>query len=383
MVDIESGRVVDMVYTRESAEVAEWLKTYPNIRVVSRDGSTLYAKAISTAHPDAIQVSDRFHLVKGLTEAAGQYIRRIIASRIRVESDTGSQSGGYWNKPLLRGTDLPERLHNATTEKRAIAIEKVRELAAQGFDLNRITKETGHCRKIIKRYLDEGFSAEYREYGVNRASKLKAYTATIDEMLAKQKKFREIEATIRSLGYTGAASTIRMYASRERRHNQTAHDEAVTNTEVIERKWLLKLLYNPIEKAKGITESQLGKVLSDYPALAAIYNVVRTFKEIMFGKRVGDLEVWIESAKALGMEEINSFVNGMSRDLEAIKNAIRFEYNNGLAEGSINKIKLYKRIMYGRNSFELLRCIVKPLEKSTGEHVAKNRNQAVFCAVFS
>ena len=30
-------------------------------------------------------------------------------------------------------------------------------------------------------------------------------------------------------------------------------------------------------------------------------------------------------------------------------------YNNGLAEGSVNKIKLIKRIMYGRNSFALLR----------------------------
>jgi len=118
----------------------------------------------------------------------------------------------------------------------------VRELAAQGCDLNRITKETGHCRRTIKRYLNEGLAAEYREYGVNRPSKLKAYTATIDEMLLKHKTFREIEAAIRSLGYSGAASTIRMYATRERRHNQTAHDEAVTNTEVIERKMVAEII---------------------------------------------------------------------------------------------------------------------------------------------
>ncbi len=27
-------------------------------------------------------------------------------------------------------------------------------------------------------------------------------------------------------------------------------------------------------------------------------------------------------------------------------------YNNGLAEGSVNKLKVIKRIMYGRNNFE-------------------------------
>ena len=33
-----------------------------------------------------------------------------------------------------------------------------------------------------------------------------------------------------------------------------------------------------------------------------------------------------------------------------------YKYNNGLAKGSVNKIKLTKRIMYGRNSFELLKA---------------------------
>ena len=32
--------------------------------------------------------------------------------------------------------------------------------------------------------------------------------------------------------------------------------------------------------------------------------------------------------------------------------------NNGLAEGSVNKIKVIKRIMYGRSSFDLLKAKV-------------------------
>ena len=39
-------------------------------------------------------------------------------------------------------------------------------------------------------------------------------------------------------------------------------------------------------------------------------------------------------------------------------NIWRLPYNNGLAEGSVNKIKVIKRIMYGRNSFELLKAKV-------------------------
>lgn len=62
------------------------------------------------------------------------------------------------------------------------------------------------------------------------------------------------------------------------------------------------------------------------------------------------------------IDELNSFANGIRRDITAVKNAILFDYNNGLAEGSVNKLKVVKRIMYGRNSFELLKGKLLRLE---------------------
>ena len=38
------------------------------------------------------------------------------------------------------------------------------------------------------------------------------------------------------------------------------------------------------------------------------------------------------------------------------KSTISYPYNNGLAESSVKKSKLTKRIMYGRSSFALLRA---------------------------
>lgn len=59
---------------------------------------------------------------------------------------------------------------------------------------------------------------------------------------------------------------------------------------------------------------------------------------------------------------MDSFINGIKRDIATVKNAIRLNYNNGLAEGSVNKLKVAKRIMYGRNSFELLKGKLLRLE---------------------
>ncbi len=75
----------------------------------------------------------------------------------------------------------------------------------------------------------------------------------------------------------------------------------------------------------------------------------------MFSKKTDVIEKWMADAEALGVETTNSFVNGIRLDLPAVKNAVELHYNNGLAEGSVNKLKLTKRIMYGRNSFELLK----------------------------
>ena len=55
---------------------------------------------------------------------------------------------------------------------------------------------------------------------------------------------------------------------------------------------------------------------------------------------------------------LKAYVGGLKHDISAVKNAIMFDYNNGLAEGSVTKIKLIKRIMYGRNSFALLKAKV-------------------------
>jgi transposase len=40
-----------------------------------------------------------------------------------------------------------------------------------------------------------------------------------------------------------------------------------------------------------------------------------------------------------------------------------YDYNNGLAEGSVNKLKVIKRIIYGRNSFDMLYNKLLWLEK--------------------
>ena len=61
MINLENHRIVDMIPSRDTNVVCNWLKTFHNIEVISRDGAITYASAATNSHPDVIQITDRFH----------------------------------------------------------------------------------------------------------------------------------------------------------------------------------------------------------------------------------------------------------------------------------------------------------------------------------
>jgi transposase len=130
-----------------------------------------------------------------------------------------------------------------------------------------------------------------------------------------------------------------------------------------ERELLIRLLFKPLDKIKGLDNECLDRVNHQYPWYKALIHIVKEFKRLLLDKDVTRIEQWIHRASDLNIREINSFINGITRAITAVKNAIKYYYNNGLAEGGVNKLKVIKRIMYGRNSFEMLRRKLLLLEK--------------------
>lgn len=67
--DAETGRRLAVLPDREAATLESWLREHGSgVEVVCRDGSATYAEAIRRALPDAVQVSDRWHLWRNLCD---------------------------------------------------------------------------------------------------------------------------------------------------------------------------------------------------------------------------------------------------------------------------------------------------------------------------
>ena len=408
MVDLDNHRIIDMIPSRDTDDVKEWLSKFPNIEVFSRDGAQIYANAAKKANSEMIQVSDRFHIIKGLSESVSKYIirefpARIIIPAVSVNSDEMKQ---LWNtnnrkqriifahdkredglsvneialllhsspKTIQKYLNIDpneiedkviarEAEHLRANEQKQKEVDEARNLAKKGMPIEEIAKQMHHTYKTIQNYLSPDYSVENGHYHVRIPGKLAPYEEEVNQLRSKGMTYPSIHKIITEKSYNGSVAALRMFMQKERIRNEVSkkNSEICSDyqpTEYIQRKSLTQLIYKKIENVKIISKEQYEQVLKTYPILADLYSAINEFNEIIYAKHDEKIDGWLNKIEKFNIPELQTFVNGIKNDIEAVKNGIKMKYNNGLAEGSVNKIKVIKRIMYGRNSFDLLKAKV-------------------------
>lgn len=69
---------------RDSAVLREWLKQHKKIRIVARDRTSAYAKAVSEVLPECVQIADRFHLLQNLMEHLKDIFKNELPAEIFI-----------------------------------------------------------------------------------------------------------------------------------------------------------------------------------------------------------------------------------------------------------------------------------------------------------
>ncbi|MFJ8495947.1 transposase [Streptomyces sp. NPDC094038] len=91
------------------------------------------------------------------------------------------------------------------------------------------------------------------------------------------------------------------------------------------------------------------------PHLDATTHHVRDFADMMRDLRGEKLPAWMDRVLADDLPALHSLVNGMKRDLDAVTAGLSTPWSSGQVEGHVTRVKLLKRMGYGRANLDLLR----------------------------
>lgn len=110
-----------------------------------------------------------------------------------------------------------------------------------------------------------------------------------------------------------------------------------------------------ILKGTPSAQTYLEELYRCSPEIARLAHLGREFFRIVRKRDLGAWPQWLEAAR---LSTLRGFVSGLTRDQEAVQAALSLPWSNGPVEGQVHRLKLIKRQMYGRASFDLLRLRV-------------------------
>lgn len=343
-----------MLDSRFKDEIVKWLKTYPNINIVTRDGSNIYREAISEALPNAIQISDKFHLFQNLTEVIAEEIRKILPRVIKIETDekanikirNDAKELLVWQKKSL------ER-----HEKRKKLFDEVKEKYAKYKNTTKVAKEVGIDRHTVSKYI--------------KLEELPKQTQKCDSSLDKYLDFicdniecsgTEVYKKLKSLGYNGSYSSVLYYMTKIKKESKNGR------INIIQRRHITQLLYDKGIGDLNVSDKQkdiIKKYLKTNKKLHELLIICTKFRIMIYSEEKHNLDNWLKESERKNHTELNKFINGIKNDYDAVLNCVIYvDKSNAVAEGNINKLKNIKKCMYGRCGFSLLKSKVLLCSKS-------------------
>lgn len=115
------------------------------------------------------------------------------------------------------------------------------------------------------------------------------------------------------------------------------------------------LLIRELDTLEASEAEELRLMRCGSATVEALYQLVQTFVQMVRSHQSAGLDAWLERVRESKIRELQQFANGIRRDKAAVMAGLSEPYSNGVVEGHNTRLKLLKRMMYGRASFALLR----------------------------
>lgn len=330
IIDAETGERIDVLPDRTADTVAAWLREHPGAEYVCRDGSGSYGQAIRQALPDAVQVSDRWHLWKNLCDKT--------LAEIRSHADC-------WATAV--NPARPGGIREQTTRERW---QQVHDLLGKGVGLLECARRLDLALNTVKRYArikeptGERRAPRYKPTLVDPFRDHLRQRRATDPAVPVTQLFREIQ----ELGYTGSLNLLYKYITQGRADDQ----RPVTTAQRFAR-----LLLTRPDNLRDKDTTLLRELTATCPEMTELARLTKEFAQLLTPAAGNDAKLtdWTTAVRAADLPHLHSFVNGLELDRAAVDAGLTLPYHNGRTEGVNTRTKKIMRQMHGRAGFPLLR----------------------------
>ncbi len=353
IIDLDTHSILDILPDREAESVRKWLAAHQEIEVVSRDRGGAYAEGAAAGAPQAIQCADRWHLCKNLGDAVEDYLKRQPHC---VPTPVPPPSISEAKETVLPTSTKPskkqERLSQEIFERKQQIVGKVREMHQQGISGHGIAAELGLARGTVRKYLQS-------EGPIRMAPRTRKpsildpfYDYLCQRWNEESPTAHQLFEELQEKGYRGSETVVKDFVTRLRRGlSGMKHPPKSVKTKGVtpmlsprELRWLLA------KQEKDLTSEEkqsLVKLLEDTEEIGHLYRFLQSFLQMLRERKPELLNGWMKEVRESHIKELISFVNGIERDYDAVRAGLTYSWSQGPVEGTVNKIKTHKRLMYG------------------------------------
>ena len=373
VVDLDRRCPVDLLEDRTAETVAAWLQAHPEVMIVARDRAEAYASGVTQGAPDAVQVADRWHLVKNLREAAEAELRvrptlpwsplpapgEALPPGALAHPHPPDHGPIYPDTPSGRQADAARQ---ARRTQRLGQYEQACALRQQGLSMAQIARQVGVSpRTLCRWYAAEAFPERQRRTG--ETSCLDPYIPVLHQQWeAGCRNATHVWRTLRAQGFPGSYAVVYRYVTALRggqpaRSSDAARPAAAPRATPLPSLTARQLSYlfvrRPEQRAPD-EQAHVAQIQQHDPTIAQIATLTEAFAQMVRQRTPSALPSWVETVLRSGLPDLKRFATGLHQDA-AVRAACELPYSNGQTEGQVTRLKLLKRQMYGRAKFDLLR----------------------------
>ncbi|WP_435588070.1 ISL3 family transposase [Micromonospora aurantiaca (nom. illeg.)] len=343
LLDMHTRRPIEVLPDRTADTLAAWLREHPGVQIVCRDRGGSYADGARKGAPDAIQVADRWHLLKNLSDTVEKIIRGHRRC-LRTHAEPTSALAALADEPSGAGRRA------ANTRQRHAAVHALR---AEGLSISATARRLDMNVRTARKYAHAATAeALIGPNASSRPSVLAPFHSYLRQRLTDGiHQTADLHAEIMARGYQGSLRVLRDWLAINR-----TRPTAPTAVQVPSARRITAWIMRPGHKLTDDDHADLADARRRCPDLDAVAGLARGFAALVRHQGTGQhLDAWIEHARHAGYPEIRGFAAGLISDRDAVVAGLTQPWSSGPVEGQVNRIKTIKRQMYGRANLDLLR----------------------------